>query len=393
MEPNITESYLRLFHAKHPSINPLCKKLLSCGGVGKYLQCSREQLLSDGFSIEDRHALENLLGPIEKASWLDDAAREQILADLQWETDRGNSIIHFDSANYPALLRRIDHPPSLLYLQGNPKILQKNQLAIVGSRKASAYGSRNAYWMAYELARAGLTISSGLAQGIDTKAHEGAIEAGTETVAVIGTGIDRCYPAINRDLVERIVASGAVVSEFPRNYPPLPGNFPRRNRIISGLCLGTLVVEANSRSGSLITARLALEQNREVFALPGSINSQVSKGCHRLLKEGAILVDEPEDILRELAGELDGGVRNISGNGSQQPLSPLSAFELSPQDKEVLRLLSEDQCLMQTLVDASTMGVQQLNAHLIRLEMLGLVKSSYGRFSRSTSPGLHSLAD
>ena len=180
-------------------------------------------------------------------------------------------------------------------------------LGIVGSRRASEYGGRNAYWMAHELSHAGLLICSGMARGIDTQAHKGALAASGATVAVLGTGIDICYPSANRKLAQQIAVNGALISEFPLGSPPRANNFPRRNRIISGMSLGTLVVEATAHSGSLITARLALEENREVFAFPGSVSSQLSRGCHRLIKEGAKLVEEPADILEELGMKSRGG--------------------------------------------------------------------------------------
>ena len=204
----------------------------------------------------------------------------------------------FDS-DYPTLLKEIDSFPLLLYVKGQPEILSKFLFAIVGSRLASEYGMRLARSYAQQLSSLGINIVSGLAKGIDTAAHQGAIESG-ETIAVLGNGLLNIYPRQNQQLAESIVERGALVSEFPLQTVPLRDNFPRRNRIVSGLSKGVLVVEAKARSGALITARLAVEQNRDVFATPGNINSFLSEGPHKLIKEGAKLVDRLEDILEEL---------------------------------------------------------------------------------------------
>jgi len=204
----------------------------------------------------------------------------------------------FDS-DYPALLKEIDSSPLLLYLKGQAEVLGKVSFAIVGSRVASNYGMLLAKDYAKQLSGLGIIIVSGLARGIDTAAHQGAVKSG-QTVAVLGSGLLNIYPRENQGLVQSIIEKGAVVSEFPLQTAPLPENFPRRNRIVSGLSKGVLVVEAKARSGALITARLAVEQNRDVFAVPGNINSSLSEGPHKLIKEGAKLVDRLEDILEEL---------------------------------------------------------------------------------------------
>ena len=204
----------------------------------------------------------------------------------------------------PRLLAIPDHP-AVLFLRGDSGVLAAPQVAIVGSRRATPAGARIARRLAGELAAHGLVVTSGLAQGVDAEAHRGALEAGGRTVAVLGSSLDRVYPAAHRSLAERIAGQGALVSEFPFGTPPVPWNFPWRNRIISGLSLGVVVVEAAARSGSLVTARLAGDQGREVFAVPGSILNPLSSGCHRLLRDGAKLVERVEDVLEELpAGEL-----------------------------------------------------------------------------------------
>ncbi|MCF7907760.1 MAG: DNA-processing protein DprA [Candidatus Omnitrophica bacterium] len=212
-----------------------------------------------------------------------------------------NKVICLDifDPGYPSLLREIDSAPLLLYLEGDLTVLNKPLFAIVGSRNATNYGISLAHDYAVKLSSLGIVIISGLARGVDTAAHKGAIETG-ETVAVLGSGLLNVYPRENQALFEKITAKGVVISEFPLNTPPLPENFPRRNRIVSGLSCGVLVVEAAKRSGALITARLACEQNREVFAIPGPVNSLLSKGPHFLIKDGAKLVETLEDILDEL---------------------------------------------------------------------------------------------
>ena len=226
--------------------------------------------------------------------------------DLEWlaAADK-HHIITIQCDEYPPLLKQISDPPALLYVHGNLEILKDPQLAIVGSRNPTQGGSSSAYEFAKHLGQTGFCITSGLAIGIDGMAHKGALNAGAPTIAVIATGIDRVYPAKHRDLAHAIVEQGAIVSEFPLSTQPISANFPRRNRIISGLSYGTLVVEAAQQSGSLITARLAMEQNREVFAIPGSIHNPLARGCHQLIRQGVKLVETAQDILEEMANVID----------------------------------------------------------------------------------------
>ncbi|HNA29982.1 MAG TPA: DNA-processing protein DprA [Thiobacillaceae bacterium] len=219
---------------------------------------------------------------------------------MEWLAGPDNHLVTWFDAAYPARLRDIPSPPAWLYVRGDPDWLARPMLAIVGSRHATPQGLRDARAFAQSLSDAGLTVVSGLALGVDAAAHEGGLAGLGSSVAVVGTGLDRIYPARNKALAHRLAAEGALVSEFPIGTPPKSGHFPRRNRIISGLSLGVLVVEAALESGSLITARLASEQGRDVFALPGSIHSALSKGCHQLIKQGAKLVESAADILEEL---------------------------------------------------------------------------------------------
>ena len=232
---------------------------------------------------------------------LPDTTRRLLDATLAWREAPGHRVLALGEPGYPELLARIPDPPLLLYMRGDARLLDGPCLAIVGSRNASVQGRANAAAFAEALSGAGLCIVSGLALGIDAAAHEGALRRCGGTIAVVGTGPDQAYPARNRALCERIAQDGCIVSEYPIGTPPLPGNFPRRNRIISGLAVGVLVVEAAAQSGSLITARQAAEQGRDVFAIPGSIHAALAKGCHTLIREGARLVETAQDVLEALA--------------------------------------------------------------------------------------------
>ena len=226
---------------------------------------------------------------------------------LAWLREPGHALIAWDDSAYPQALLSIADPPPVLYFRGRPEFLNRPSLAIVGSRNATPQGTETAESFAAALSAAGLTIVSGLALGIDAAAHRGGLAGSGSSLAVMGTGIDRVYPAANRTLVQRLVEAGGILSEFPIGTPPLPANFPRRNRVISGLARAVLVVEATLASGSLITARFAAEQGRDVLAIPGSIHSPFSKGSHRLIKEGAKLVETAGDVLEEL------GMHAVSG--------------------------------------------------------------------------------
>ncbi|PIL40170.1 DNA-protecting protein DprA [Massilia psychrophila] len=228
------------------------------------------------------------------------AIERQIGLSLAWLERPGNHLLTLHDSAYPAALAQIPDPPPLLYVKGRPQLLAAPMLAIVGSRNATMQGKANAEVFAHALSCAGLTIVSGLALGIDAAAHQGALDGSGATVAVIGTGADIVYPARNRALAHRIAEQACIVSEYALGTPPLSHNFPRRNRIISGLSAGVLVIEAAAQSGSLITAQLAASQGRDVFAIPGSIHSALAKGCHKLIKEGAKLVESAADVLGEL---------------------------------------------------------------------------------------------
>ncbi|HMM70769.1 MAG TPA: DNA-processing protein DprA [Rhodocyclaceae bacterium] len=289
---------------------------------------------------------------------------QAIDAALAWASERGNHIIVLGDPNYPPSLLDIPDPPTLLYVKGDPGRLAGPALAIVGARNCTPQGASNAEAFARALSAAGVTIVSGLAVGIDTAAHRGGLAGPGGTVAVIGTGADRIYPARNEALAREISAGGAIVSEFPLGTPPLAANLPRRNRLLAGLSAGVLVVEAALRSGSLITARLAAEQGRDVFALPGSIHAPLAKGCHRLIKDGAKLVDTIDDILTELRIE------------AANPHAP--APTPARDDDPLMSRLGDLPQSIDQLALATGLPAAQINVRLLELELAGLVASVPG---------------
>ena len=289
-------------------------------------------------------------------------------------------IVSLGDLRYPQALLDTEDPPLLLYLMGPASLLQHQPfpsdrcLAVVGSRNPTAQGAENARLFARALCGAGLTIVSGLALGVDAAAHEGALEAATSagtmaaTIAVVGTGLDRVYPRKNLDLAHRIAAHGLIVSEYPLGTPPLPGNFPKRNRIISGLSQGTLVVEAALASGSLITARMAAEQGREVFAIPGSIHAPQSRGCHALIRQGAKLVESAQDVLEELKIPAT-TVPGLSHEGVNAPGADVSDETEDP----VLAALGYDPMGLDALIARTGMDASTLQVALLELELDGRV--------------------
>lgn len=280
---------------------------------------------------------------------------------MAWAAQPDQHIVTLADREYPQSLLQIPDPPSLLYVRGRLDLLQQRALGVVGSRNATPQGVQTAENFARTLAAEGLCIVSGLALGIDTAAHRGALHGGGATIAVIGTGADRIYPARNRELAHAIAAQGAIVSEFPLGTPAMAGNFPRRNRLIAGLSAGILVVEAALESGSLITARLAAEQGREVFAIPGSIHSPVARGCHRLIRQGAKLVETASDILEELA----------PGQGC---LPAGDAFPAAGQDTHpILIALGHGPSGLDDLVERSGLGAEKLLPELLNLELAGQI--------------------
>lgn len=299
---------------------------------------------------------------------------EQDLALLEQDNTH---IIHIGHRAYPKLLREIYDPPLVLYLRGNLDILTMPQIAIVGSRNPDGSGKRQAYSFAENLVRQGLVITSGMASGIDSAAHRGALENEGTTIAVMGTGLDRIYPAKNKRLAHAIADKGLLVSEFPPGTSPKAENFPRRNRIISGLALGTLVVQAALRSGSLITARFASEQGREVFAIPGSIHNPLSRGSHALIRQGAKLVETTEDVLEELGNVLN-HVEKVATESSQKP------SQQKPDNiSALLDFIEYSPMLIDNLIDNSKLDINKISAELLDLELASYVEIlSGGRVQR-----------
>jgi DNA processing protein len=293
-------------------------------------------------------------------------------------------LIAYDSEEYPPLLKQIPDSPLLLYVRGDLKVLSHYAVAVVGSRQPSAYGSSVAHRLAHDLAQRQLVVVSGLARGVDSAAHRGALEAKGKTVAVLGSGIDVIYPRENKKLAEEIARSGAVISEFPLGTGPTPENFPIRNRIISGLSLGVVIVEAAEYSGSLITARLALEQNREVFAVPGNITSAQSFGPNHLIKQGAKLVDQWMDVIEEFPSEVRMQLLPPTEASEGEPMGAQAAtlFEasLGPEQKAVFSVLRPDQALfVDDIAIAAHVPSPRVLGALLELEMNGLIRQLPGK--------------
>ena len=369
---------LALFHCKGGHAPALSRALKKEGSLTALVATSSQKHVEYGLSEAQRA----LLGGDTIGADL------QLLCDndLAWSVAAGNHLITYDSKFYPERLRETDCPPLLLYVRGSLATLGALQLAIVGSRNASDYGLRNAYWMARELCSAGVTVCSGLALGVDASAHRGALDAAglanpESTVAVLGTGIDRVYPAAHRDLFERIIECGAVVSEFPLGMRAYAYNFPRRNRLISGLSVGVLVIEAAIKSGSLITARYACEQNRDVYALPSLLSNPQGRGCHELIKQGAMLVDDPNDILIELGLAVSGRADTLAPTGFGSRLGTGEPDDLMPLQRKLLQRLKTEDCLFDSLLDADLASFSALNHALLDLEVRGLVSCRGGRYS------------
>jgi DNA processing protein len=306
---------------------------------------------------------EKIIEALQKPDW------EQVEQDLLWLQQPNNYAITIDDQAYPPQLKEISNPPPILFVKGDVSLLLEPQIAMVGSRNPSSSGVKTAIEFAQALAAAGLTITSGLALGIDAASHQGALNVNGSTIAVVGTGLDRVYPASHKQLATEIAEHGALVSEFPLGTNAKADHFPRRNRIISGLCVGLLVVEAAQQSGSLITARLALEQNREVFAIPGSIHNPLARGCNALIRQGAKLVETAEDVFEEL------GQYNQSSIESQPQLDQ-TALDLEHQN--LLKLIAYSPTSVDTLVQESGWSVEMISSILLVLELQGYITSAAG---------------
>ena len=305
----------------------------------------------------------------------DDINRKIEQARIWQESSEAHHIVSLASPDYPARLKELPDPPPLLYIIGSPSLLSQPQLAVVGSRRPTPQGRRLAQEIALDIGRAGLVITSGMALGIDAAAHQGVLSSYGSTIAVLGTGVDQVYPRSHSKLYGLIAQQGALVSEFPLGTPASPGNFPRRNRIISGLSMGVLVVEAAEKSGSLISARLAAEQGREVFAVPGSVMNPLSRGCHRLIRDGAVLVESAQDILLELESSLRPLL--LENDPEEQSGS------ISDAHKRILESMGYETVSMDILTQVSGLPCDELSMLLTELELEGLVESVPGGFIRS----------
>ena len=375
------------------------------------------QVLRDVFGSAER-ALRATPNELAKVDGLSPAMREVLIhkpvlypieRELELIETYGCRVLTLYDDTYPTPLKEIDTPPLILYVRGELTPEDSLSISLVGSRNAKDYGRKVGYRLSYQLAQRGLTVVSGFAKGIDTSAHRGALEAGGRTIAVMGNGLSFVYPATNRALVEKIEASGALISEFPIEVKPKPRNFPRRNRIISGLTLGTVVVEASNRSGALITARLAGEQGREVFAVPGEIFSELSTGTHRLINDGAKLISTVDDLLNELpqhalnriqpSGSTSSESR-IASESSQEPsveksttksvVSPPPADvqqpvqitpppDLTPDEKTVFEAIEVPSSHIDTIVRTTQLPIGQVSSVLLMLELKGVVQQLPGK--------------
>jgi DNA processing protein len=294
-------------------------------------------------------------------------------------------IVTIFDKEYPGPLRPLDNAPAILYVKGDLIEEDRLAIAIVGSRRMSEYGRKIADYLSFELALAGLTIVSGMARGIDTVSHSGALKAGGRSIAVLGCGLDICYPAENKELMTALSRSGCVISEFPLGTPPVRENFPRRNRLISGLALGVLIVEATTRSGSLITAGFALEQGKEIFAVPGNITSNNARGTNGLIKSGAKPVQSAEDIIEELSPQIKGLLRSVKAVSS---LSPPKSFDfpgtsaqrlaINDEEKAICNILGSDSKHIDHIARELKIPAARLSGLLLGLEMKGIVRQTAG---------------
>ena len=337
----------------------ILRALGAFGSIGELFGAGERSLAEFGFS---RAAVERIRG----VDW--DAVRR----DRDCLEGIGARILPIGTRGYPERLAAIASPPPVLYCRGDPEVLVRAQVAIVGSRGATRGGRARARTLARELATRGLVVTSGLARGIDTAAHRGALDAGAQSVAVLATGANQVYPRSNVGLAGELLEAGALVTERGPFTPPIPSNFPRRNRLISGLSLGVLVVEASVRSGSLITARFAADEGREVFAVPGSVDNVLSRGCHALIRDGAKLVESVTDVLEEF--ESLGGLREPAvGSGATSPASA-ATNGLDGPARTVVDAIGYDPVTLDELVEASGLTSERLASILLALELDGRIE-------------------
>ncbi len=360
MHTDMLPDFLHLYHAFPTGGTQLISLLEHFGNdPSRICSCSPSQLRALGVNARNVARIGSRISP-------------RVKRDLDWQCHDNNHLVCYDDAAYPPLLLQIADFPPLLYASGRLGLLRDPQIAIVGSRLCTPGGEQTAFEFASLISTAGLSITSGLALGIDAAAHRGALESGGNTIAVIGTGIDRDYPLRNRRLAQAIRQYGLVVSEFPLGSSARGPHFPQRNRIISGLSVATLVVEATARSGSLITARLAAEQGREVFAVPGSIHNPQTRGCHALIRDGATLIEEPGDITRELTSLIGYAVETRETVSTDEPNGMDAAHQ------QLLECIGFDPVDCDLLVQRSGLTIEQLSSMLLLLELNDLIQSAPG---------------
>ena len=359
--------WLRLWHTRGLGAVSSLRLIDQFSSIQAVFSASHSSLVSSGLKASVATSLLN-----DKQAAVVDSA-------MAWREHKGNDILTFGDSRYPELLKQSPSAPAVLFVKGEIDVLAEPQLAMVGSRNPSQGGKDTAQQFARHFSQAGLLVTSGLALGVDAESHQGAIAAGTPTIAVVATGLDRVYPARHKTLAEEILAKGgAIVSEFPLGTSPKAEHFPQRNRIIAGLSLGTLVVEAALRSGSLITARQAREAGREVFAIPGSIHNPMSKGCHALIKQGAKLVEVADDILEELGPQLAHIIQCPTGRAVNH------SFPINNNDHEILlKAMGYDPVTVDQLILQCRFNAPEIASMLLILELEGKVHSeSGGRFQR-----------
>ncbi|NOQ64020.1 MAG: DNA-protecting protein DprA [Methyloprofundus sp.] len=329
--------------------------------------CPPEQLFAESHATLRKLGLsEKVISALKSPNW------QAVEQDLLWLEQADNQLLLYTDKDYPKQLKQLADPPPLLFTRGDKDLLQFPQIAIVGSRNPSSLGLQIATEFSESLTQMGFTITSGLALGIDAASHRGALNAKGNTIAVTGTGLDRIYPAANKVLATEILKQGLIVSEFPPGTPAKANHFPRRNRIISGLCIGLLVVEAAKQSGSLITARMALEQNREVFAIPGAINNPLARGCNSLIREGAKLVENTQDILVEL------GHLFAQPKVQNTPSPTETASSLDTELQSLLKYVQYSPTSIDQLVTETHFSVENIAANLLMLEIQGYIIASDG---------------
>ena len=380
MEEKTLRTYLRLCHNSQFDLAGFAALLARHGRLSAVIAA-----LEDGGDVHGMHA--GLRAAVESAISGKSCSSDKVVDQaLDWAQHEGHQLIPFESSSYSFLLRQIPRPPPLLYAIGDVSILETASCAIVGSRAASNYGERHARWFAHDLGELGFAIVSGMARGIDSAAHLGALQGGGTTIAVLGTGIDKVYPSGNRVVREEIKNSGLLISEFPLGAPPRSAHFPQRNRIIAGLSLGSLVVESALRSGFLITARLAMEQGRSVFALPGPVDNRNSQGCHKLLREGASLVESPQELCELLLADWHHHHVELEAKSSHSSrVTRRTGSALSIEEQQVIAALTEPAMLVDQLARLAGLPASEFSAAVVQLESRGLIARHGGRVSKASN--------